>query len=111
MLSEVALLHDGAPVNNFEFLRPVIEKLGFDFPAVVLPVPLAQQFAQGFETLHNIVSRIIPHEPFLTRAEVFKVGVTHYMSIDKARRCKLDPSLKASSGFNVFNVLIFVTKG
>lgn len=35
---------------------------------------------------HNICSTIPHIKPFLTRAEVFKVGVTHYFNIEKAQK-------------------------
>ncbi len=36
------------------------------------------------EIVHGLLSSIISFEPFLTRAEVVKVGVSHYMSIADA---------------------------
>jgi hypothetical protein len=37
------------------------------------------------EGMHAAVAWLVPFEPFLTRTEVCKVGVTHYMSMDEAR--------------------------
>ena len=33
------------------------------------------------ELMHRLLSPLIPFEPFLTRAEVCKVGVSHFMSL------------------------------
>jgi hypothetical protein len=39
------------------------------------------------EIVHNLLARrIYNFAPFLTRAEVLKVGVTHYANIDKAKK-------------------------
>ena len=35
--------------------------------------------------LHAGLSWIVPFEPFLTRTEVCKVGVTHFMTMDDAK--------------------------
>ena len=75
-------VNDGGAIDNFEFFRPLIEARGRDFPTFVLPVWLALALASVFEGLHAAFGV----EPFLTRAEVYKVGVTHNFAIDKARR-------------------------
>lgn len=89
-------ISDGTPVDNFEFLRPIVTARRKMFPTIVLPVPLALCVAFLLERVHlfeRFLSRALPSifsichvEPMLTRAEVLKVGVTHYFSIDKARR-------------------------
>ena len=38
------------------------------------------------EMVHALVGRIYNFQPFLTRTEVFKTGVTHYFSNGKARK-------------------------
>jgi hypothetical protein len=42
--------------------------------------------ASATEVVHSALSRVRPFEPFLTRAEVCKVGVSHFMSIAEARK-------------------------
>uniref|UniRef100_A0A803VMR4 Short chain dehydrogenase/reductase family 42E, member 1 n=1 Tax=Ficedula albicollis TaxID=59894 RepID=A0A803VMR4_FICAL len=49
-------ISDGRPVNNFEFFRPLVE------------------------------GRVYNFQPLLTRTEVYKTGVTHYFSMEKARK-------------------------
>lgn len=78
-------ISDGRPVNNFEFFRPLVEGLGYSFPKLRLPVSLIYFFAFLTEIVHSAVSRIYNFQPFLTRAEVYKTGVTHYFSTEKAR--------------------------
>jgi nucleoside-diphosphate-sugar epimerase len=74
-------ISDGTPVDNFEFLRPLVHARGREFPEIVMPVWLALGLATVFEVLHLFLGV----EPFMTRAEVYKVGVTHYFSIAKAK--------------------------
>ncbi|TSK38384.1 Thrombospondin type-1 domain-containing protein 4 [Bagarius yarrelli] len=78
-------ISDGRPVNNFEFFRPLVEALGYPFPKLRLPVSLVYFFAFLTEMVHSAVSRFYNFQPLLTRAEVYKTGVTHYFSIEKAR--------------------------
>lgn len=84
---QVYCISDGNPIENFEFFRPLVHARGKKFPSLVLPPFLMLCVAYVFERIwfHSNVLEI-PIEPFLVRAEVLKVGVTHYFSIDKARR-------------------------
>lgn len=84
---QVYSISDGTPVENFEFLRPLTLARGKKFPTLVLPSFLMLCVAYFFERLwfHSNVLEV-PIEPFMVRAEVLKVSVTHYFSIDKARR-------------------------
>lgn len=79
-------ISDGRPVNNFEFFRPLVEGLGYQFPSVRLPLTLIYCFAFLTEMAHFIVGRLYNFQPFLTRAEVYKTGVTHYFSLEKAKK-------------------------
>lgn len=78
-LAQAYFIHDDQPgvtsrVNNFEFLRPLVEGLGYPFPRLVLPAPLAYRLAFLLECLHRALlplcdlSRLF----ILTRAEVLK---------------------------------------
>ena len=42
------------------------------------------KMAVATEAVYRVVGRIIPFEPLLTKAEVYKVGCTHFMSMDYA---------------------------
>ena len=84
---EKYFISDGTPIDNFEFLRPLCEARGEKYPSIVLPVTAALTIGWFFEVLHYISRAVgLPIEPFMTRAEVYKVGVTHYFSIEKAQR-------------------------
>uniref|UniRef100_H0XXV2 3-beta hydroxysteroid dehydrogenase/isomerase domain-containing protein n=1 Tax=Otolemur garnettii TaxID=30611 RepID=H0XXV2_OTOGA len=79
-------ISDGRPVNNFEFFRPLVEGLGYTFPSTRLPLGLIYCFAFLTEMVHFILGRLYNFQPFLTRTEVYKTGVTHYFSLEKARK-------------------------
>jgi nucleoside-diphosphate-sugar epimerase len=78
-------ISDNSPINSWEFLRPLCDALGCNFPIINIPVNLMILFAYISEKMHYLFALIgIKLEPFLTRAEVYKVGITHYFSVDKA---------------------------
>lgn len=79
-------ISDGRPVNNFEFFRPLVEGLGYKFPSTRLPLTLIYYFAFLTEMSHFILGRLYNFQPFLTRTEVYKTGVTHYFSLEKAKK-------------------------
>uniref|UniRef100_A0A2K6MUY9 3-beta hydroxysteroid dehydrogenase/isomerase domain-containing protein n=1 Tax=Rhinopithecus bieti TaxID=61621 RepID=A0A2K6MUY9_RHIBE len=79
-------ISDGRPVNNFEFFRPLVEGLGYAFPSTRLPLTLVYCFAFLTEMVHFILGRLYNFQPFLTRTEVYKTGVTHYFSLEKAKK-------------------------
>ncbi|KAM4723017.1 short-chain dehydrogenase/reductase family 42E member 1 [Rhinophrynus dorsalis] len=77
---------DGKPVNNFEFLRPFVEGLGYSYPTFRIPLSLVYFVAFLTEWIHFFVSPVYNFQPLLTRTEVDKTGVTHYFSMEKAKR-------------------------
>ncbi|XP_053465427.1 short-chain dehydrogenase/reductase family 42E member 1 isoform X2 [Nycticebus coucang] len=79
-------ISDGRPVNNFEFFQPLVEGLGYTFPSTRLPLGLVYCFAFLTEMVHFILSPLCNFQPFLTCTEVYKTGVTHYFSLEKARK-------------------------
>ncbi|XP_066493719.1 short-chain dehydrogenase/reductase family 42E member 1 [Tiliqua scincoides] len=79
-------LSDGSPVNNFEFFCPLVEGLGYTFPTLRLPLLVVYFFAFLTEMVHFAVGRVYNFQPLLTRTEVYKTGVTHYFSMEKAKR-------------------------
>ncbi|NXA45543.1 D42E1 reductase, partial [Nothocercus julius] len=79
-------ISDGRPVNNFEFFRPLVEGLGYKFPTLRLPLSLVYFFAFLTEAAHFLIGHIYNFQPLLTRTEVYKTGVTHYFSMEKARK-------------------------
>ncbi|KAM9861431.1 short-chain dehydrogenase/reductase family 42E member 1 [Aulostomus maculatus] len=78
-------ISDGHPVNNFEFFRPLVEGLGYPFPKLRLPISLIYFFAFLTEMIHHLVGPFYNFQPLLTRTEVYKTGVTHYFSMEKAK--------------------------
>ena len=70
---------DQEPVNNFEFLRPIVEELGYPYPKLKFPVWFMFYLAFFIEILHKWISPIFNFQP-LTRAEIFKISVTHYFN-------------------------------
>lgn len=79
-------ISDGRPVNNFEFFRPLVEGLGYQFPTLRLPLSLIYFFALLTEVVHSVVGRLYNFQPLLTRTEVYKTGVTHYFCLEKAKQ-------------------------
>ncbi|XP_051787431.1 short-chain dehydrogenase/reductase family 42E member 1 isoform X1 [Erpetoichthys calabaricus] len=79
-------ISDGKPVNNFEFFRPLVEGLGYRFPTVRLPISLIYFFAFLTEMFHFLIGPVYNFQPLLTRTEVYKTGVTHYFSLEKAKQ-------------------------
>jgi nucleoside-diphosphate-sugar epimerase len=79
-------ISDKKPMNNWIFMKPFIEGLGFKFPSIWIPFKVMFKFAHALEIIHSIISPIFPFQPFANRAEVCKIGVTHYFRTDKAER-------------------------
>lgn len=79
-------ISDGRPVNNFEFFRPLVEGLGYTFPSIRLPLTLVYSLAFLIEIAHFLLHRLYNFQPFLTRTEVCKTGITHYFSLEKAKK-------------------------
>lgn len=75
-------VNDDDPINNFDFLAPLCIARGQPVPWLVIPTPLMLRFAHLLEILHRCN---IPVPPLFTRAEVVKVGVTHYFPPHKAQ--------------------------
>ena len=100
---EIYYVSDGSPIDNFEFLRPLCEARDEEYPSIVLPVSVALAIGWFFEALHHVSKAFgLAIEPFMTRAEVYKVGVTHYFSIEKARReLGYDPEVNSHDGAKI----------
>ncbi len=86
---KVYAISDGTPIDSFGFLEPMCRARHIPYPSIVLPVWFATGLAALLEYIH-IFTRLffgkLAPAPFLTRAEVYKVGVTHTLTIDEARR-------------------------
>jgi nucleoside-diphosphate-sugar epimerase len=86
---EAYFISDGTPIDSFEFLRPLCNSRHVLFPSIVIPLNFCVSIALFFEivyyTLCMLFGTKLTPAPFLTQAEVFKVGQTHFMDISKAR--------------------------
>lgn len=80
-------ISDDAPVNNFEFFRPLVEGLGHPMPTLRLPLRLVFCAAFLIELLHTLVWQLHNFQPLLTRCEVFKTG--GYASGHAGRVCRV----------------------
>ncbi|KAL3619831.1 hypothetical protein CASFOL_034743 [Castilleja foliolosa] len=82
-------ISDGCPVNSFEFMRPLLTGLDYELPNLTLSVPQALILGKFFWVLYSFLypwlSRKWLPQPLILPAEVYKVGVTHYFSILKAK--------------------------
>ena len=74
---------DGHPVNYFEFFRPFIAGMGFEFPRWKVPAGPLHAVLWVWELLHRTLR--VPCPP-LTCMEVRKVSIDHYFRIDRAKR-------------------------
>jgi len=71
-------------MNQFEFLRPFYEAVGHKVPDIYIPASWMLWLAWFYE-IFFLLFKIEP-PLFITRAEVVKSGLTHYFSIEKAKR-------------------------
>lgn len=88
---EAYCISDDHPINNFEFLRPLCVGLGYPHVfAFWIPMWIMFHLAWLLELLRLVLMWAtgdrLTFQPILTRAEVAKVAVTHYFSMDKAKR-------------------------
>lgn len=78
-------ISDGIPVNNFIFLKKLLDdETLFSF---YIPTAVMLAIAQASEAMHLCFAPLFSFTPFLTVAEVCKVGVTHFASITAAKNC------------------------
>jgi len=85
-------ISDGRPINNFEFFRPLCEGLGYPQPNLNFPVESMLRIARVIEGLMRALMwlpggwALLGVLPTLSRCEVNKCGVTHYFSMEPAKR-------------------------
>ncbi|KAI3938095.1 hypothetical protein MKW98_018651 [Papaver atlanticum] len=82
-------ISDGCPVNTFEFTRPLLRSLDHDLPKYTLDLSYALLFGRIFWALYRtLLYPWLDHswlpQPLILPADAYKVGVTHYFSIQKA---------------------------
>ncbi|KAG2254484.1 hypothetical protein Bca52824_084620 [Brassica carinata] len=86
---KVYFVSDGDPINFFEFLRPLLKNLDYELPKSSLSISLAVSLGNICKSMYIMLSpllnqRWIP-QPLILPPEVYKVGVTSYYSIKKAK--------------------------
>jgi hypothetical protein len=77
-------VHDGEPANNFEFLRPIFEGLGYQWPRLRLPYAVVYVFAALCELVCGVARNVAGYPvwvPMLCRMEVAKCAITHYARV------------------------------
>ncbi|XP_071954092.1 short-chain dehydrogenase/reductase family 42E member 1-like [Antedon mediterranea] len=82
---EVYFVTDDAPINNWEFFRPLIEGLGCTFPKINLSFKFMFVIVLVLEWIHQLFKPLCHIQPFLTRTELYQISVPHYFNIVKAR--------------------------
>ncbi|CAO2815894.1 unnamed protein product [Amaranthus hypochondriacus] len=82
-------ISDGFPVNFFEFLMPLFRSLEYDLPKASLSVPSALLLGKLFWAIYTFLypwlNKSWLPQPLILPTEVYKVGVTHYFSLRKAK--------------------------
>ncbi|XP_046635213.1 short-chain dehydrogenase/reductase family 42E member 1-like [Daphnia pulicaria] len=80
-------LSDGRPISYFDYVKPIYEYYGQPFPAIRVPVWLMNFFVFLIMYVCSLWSALFFEcAPFLNSCELEKSVVTHYFSIDKARK-------------------------
>ncbi|XP_006301192.2 short-chain dehydrogenase/reductase family 42E member 1 [Capsella rubella] len=83
------IVSDGNPINFFEFLRPLLMNLDYELPKSSLSIPVAVLLGKICEAIYTMLSPLLNQgwipQPLILPPEVYKVGVTHYYSIRKAK--------------------------
>lgn len=81
---------DGVAINNIEFTAPIIRAMGYVYnPVLVIPAAFMLQLGWYLESGSKLLRRCIGNRappPMLTYLETLKTSVTHYFSIEKAKR-------------------------
>jgi len=79
-------LSDGAPVNPIDYIQPLMEHFNVPFPRMQFPLWLVLLFTIILEMIYKLIYKYINFQPLITRNEFYKSSITHYCSIEKARR-------------------------
>jgi 3beta-hydroxy-delta5-steroid dehydrogenase/steroid delta-isomerase len=86
LAGEAYFVSDGAPMNYFDFFRPVVEALGFRHPTRSVPGRPIMAIMAVWESLYFLLGSLGVPRPPLLALEVKKIAVSHYNRIDKAER-------------------------
>ena len=99
---EAFFISDGTPVDSFEFLTPIAVARHAPTPSLRIPfwIMMIFGFISELVFMLDLPFLLDPFEDMLlTRAEVMKVGVSHFFSIDKARELLgYEPTVTSQEG-------------
>lgn len=85
-VGQTYFISDGTPTMNFDFFMPLVKARRRAFPRYEVGQDSARYLSWLLEDIYWLTALLgHPLPPMLTRAEVNKVAVTHYFSIQKAR--------------------------
>ena len=76
-------ISDHHPINQFKFLEYLQSALNFPKPFINIPYKMMYFFAYLIEVFYSFTKHLIDYEPFMSRAEVNKVGVEHYFDSEQ----------------------------
>ncbi len=86
LCGQAYFITDGAPINYFDFFRPVVEALGFRHPLRWIPGGPLAAIMTVWELLHTALGALGVPRPPLLALEVRKIVVSHWNRIEKAQR-------------------------
>jgi len=91
-------ISDGTPISQNEFFKPLCDARGIPHPSILVPTTIMLCLGWFLEMCYHYLGI----EPFLTRTEVYKVGVTHYFSVGRARReLEYNPRISSQMGSKI----------
>jgi len=76
-------ISDHKLIDTFWLTSYLLNELGYPYPKLSIPIPVAFYLAYTIEILHHLCKPIYNFTPLLTRSEILKVGVSHYFSVDR----------------------------
>jgi len=79
-------LSDGKPIHPIDYIQPLMEHLNAPMPKIQFPIWLVLFFIMVLEFFYKLVHKYFDFQPILTRNEFNKSSITHYCSIEKARK-------------------------
>ena len=100
-------LSNGEPINTVDFLQPLIKYYRKSPPRVQVPMWLMSLIVAFIEFIYKLIYKFVDFQPLLTRAEFYKSSITHYCSIEKARR---DFDYNPTRANDISDILKYISK-
>lgn len=80
-------LSDGHPVSVFDYLKPIYQHFGQPLPTIQVPLCVVRFFVLLIMWVQNVMSIFsVDFVPIVNYSEFRKTAITHFFSIDKARK-------------------------